>query len=273
MAQMTMTRALKRWWKYLAVKADTTREERADPKVQLEQAIQEVKDQHQALTKQAAIVIGHQRHAQMRLDRALAELDKANGQTRQAVLLADEGARTGDVGTATQFSELAEIAAGRAIALESEVRDLEQAVLVATRQAEDAKSAVGQNAAMFKHKLAEREKLLSVLDQAKMQEALNAAMGQLNATFGADVPTFEQMRQKIEARASTAEGMAVLVASESGASYEARMIELEQAQASAAARARITEMRSLMGLPEPKALDAGSPDELSTRRLGAQELG
>ena len=32
MAQMTMTRALKRWWKYLAVKADTTREERADPR-------------------------------------------------------------------------------------------------------------------------------------------------------------------------------------------------------------------------------------------------
>ena len=35
-----MIKALKRWWKYLGAKLGGTLEERADPKVQLEQDIQ-----------------------------------------------------------------------------------------------------------------------------------------------------------------------------------------------------------------------------------------
>ena len=57
-----------------------------------------------------------------------------------------------------------------------------------------------QNSVALQKKLAERQKLLSQLDQAKMQEQMNKAMASLNETVGDDVPTFDEVRDKIEAR-------------------------------------------------------------------------
>src|SRR4051794_25979623 len=85
----TMWKSFKRWWKYLAVKLRVLHEEKADPKVQLEQAIEEAVENDRRLRDQAANVIAHQKQAQTRLDRALAEYDKANGTAEQALLLAD----------------------------------------------------------------------------------------------------------------------------------------------------------------------------------------
>ena len=54
-----MINTLKKWWKYLTAKADSEFEKNADPKIQLEQAIRESKEQHQRLKEQAANVIAH----------------------------------------------------------------------------------------------------------------------------------------------------------------------------------------------------------------------
>src|SRR6476469_6276276 len=83
-----MWKVVKRWWKYLAMKLHVRHEENADPKVQLEQAIQEAKERHQQLTEQAANVIANQKQAQVRLDRAVDAYEKANASARQALLLA-----------------------------------------------------------------------------------------------------------------------------------------------------------------------------------------
>ena len=65
-------------------------EESADPKVQLEQAIAEARDQHRKLTEQAANVIANQKQTQRRLDRAITEYERDEGEpARQALLLAD----------------------------------------------------------------------------------------------------------------------------------------------------------------------------------------
>ena len=71
-----MITTLKKWWKYLTAKADSEFEKNADPKVQLEQAIRESKDQHQRLKEQAANVIAHQKQTEMRLDKAMVEYEK-----------------------------------------------------------------------------------------------------------------------------------------------------------------------------------------------------
>ena len=55
-------------------------------------------------------------------------------------------------------------------------------------------------------KLAERQKLLSQLDQAKMQEQMNTAMSSLGEDVGEDVPGFDEIRDKIEARYAKAKG-------------------------------------------------------------------
>ena len=63
-------------WKYLMALFSSKVDEYADPKVQIQQAIEEAQRQHQALTQQAASVIGNQRQLEMRLSRQLADIEK-----------------------------------------------------------------------------------------------------------------------------------------------------------------------------------------------------
>jgi phage shock protein A len=242
-----MFKALRRWWKYMTAKLSGSLEERADPKVQLEQAITEAQEQHRRLTEQAANVIAHQKQTQMRLDRAQDELDKVTGNARQALVLTDEATQKGDSTKALEYQAAAESFANRLIALEREVEGLKAMLLESAKNADAAKSAVQKNSAALQKKLSERQQLLSQLDQAKMQEQMNKAMSQLNASVGDDVPTFEQIREKIEARAARAQGMGEL----QGASVESRMLEVEQAQINAEAQSRLSQLRTQLGLPAP----------------------
>ncbi len=243
-----MFKALRRWWKYLVAKVSGKLEESADPKVQLEQAIQEAQEQHRKLTEQAANVIANQKQTQMRLDRAVEDFEKANASARQALLLSDEAGKDGKADKASDYNQAAEQFANRLIQLEKEVADLKKQLLSTTQEADKAKKMVAQNSAKLQEKLTEREKLLSQLDQAKMQEQMTKAMNQLNATVGEDVPTFEQVRDKIERRLAKAQGMSDL----SGATVDTKMLEVEQAQMSAEAQARLSELRSELGLAAPE---------------------
>jgi phage shock protein A len=244
-----MWKAIRRWWKYLGARLSGKLEESADPKTQLEQAIEEAQQQHRRLTEQAANVIANQKQTQMRLERAVEEYEKSNASARQALLLADEATRDGKTDKVASYTQAAEAFADRIIALEREVADLKQQLQQTTQAAEQAKSAVAQNSAALQKKLTERQKLLSQLDQAKMQEQMNKAMAQLSATVGEDVPTFEQVRDKIERRLAKAQGMADLTTT----NVDAKMLEVEQAQASAEAQARLSELRSELGLATPEA--------------------
>jgi phage shock protein A len=242
-----MFKALRRWWKYMTAKLSGSLEERADPKVQLEQAIQESQEQHRRLTEQAANVIAHQKQTQMRLDRSQQELDKVTGNARQALMLTDDATQKGDATKALEYQHTAESFANRLIALEREVEGLKTMLLEAAQNADAAKGAVQKNAMVLQKKLSEKQRLLSQLDQAKMQEQMNKAMASLSATVGEDVPTFEEIREKIEARTARAQGMSEL----QGSSVESRMLEVEQAQINAEAQARLSELRTQLGLPAP----------------------
>ena len=77
-------------WKYVMALFNSKIDEHADPKVQIQQAIEEAQRQHQALTQQAASVIGNQRQLEMRLNRQLADIEKLQVNVRQAVTLADQ---------------------------------------------------------------------------------------------------------------------------------------------------------------------------------------
>src|SRR3954471_20036208 len=179
-----MFKALRRWWKYMAAKLSGSLEEAADPKVQLEQAIQEAQEQHRRLTEQAANVIANQKQTEMRLSRAMEELEKVNASARQAVLMADEAGKKGDTAKATEYTNAAEAFANRLIAAEKEADGLKTLSLQTTQAADQAKAAVNQNSSMLQRKLSERQKLLSQLDQAKMQEQMNKAMATLSETVG-----------------------------------------------------------------------------------------
>ena len=97
-----------------------------------------------------------------------------------------------------------------------------------------------------------------------MQEQMNRAMAQLSATVGEDVPTFEEIREKIEARSARAQGMAEL----QGSSVESRMLEVEQAQINAEAQARLSQLRTQLGLPAPAAAASRAGSRPATRGTG-----
>jgi phage shock protein A len=247
-----MFKALKRWWKYLSAKVGGSLDERADPKVQIQQAITEAQDQHRRLREQAANVIANQKQLEMQLSRTMGELEKANSNTRQALMMQSQAAQTGDANKAGELGQAAESIATRLIELERTVEEQKTMVLQATQAAEQAKTAVQQNSIALQKKLAERQKLLSQLDQAKMQEQLNTAMATLSESVGQDVPTFDEVRDKIEARYAKAKGMAEL----QGTTVENRMLEIEQATANAEAKGRLDAMRVELGLTSG---DSNSP--------------
>src|SRR2546426_548456 len=113
-------------WKYLMALFDSKIEEHADPKVQIQQAIEEAQRQHQALSQ--------------------------------------------------------------------------------------AKKAVKQNAMTLQQKVAERTKLLSQLEQAKMQEQVSASLQSMDSTLSAPgtTPSLDAVREKIERRYANALGAAEL---------------------------------------------------------------
>lgn len=257
-----MIKLIRRWWHYLTAKLGSGFEERADPKVQLEQAIREAQDQHRRLKEQAANVIANQKQTELRLNRAMEDLEKVNGQARQALMMADEATRSGDADKSAEYTTAAESIATKLIEVERQVEELKTLHLDNARNVEQAKAAVEQNSIALQEKLTERQKLLGQLDQAKMQEQMNAAMAQLTESVGQDVPTFDEVREKIEARYAKATGMAEL----SEGTVESRMLEIERATRSSEAHARLDVMREQLGLkpaPEEPApqVEADAPTE------------
>jgi phage shock protein A len=242
-----MLRSIRRWWRYLGARLGMQLDEVADPKVQLEQAIQEAREQHRLLTENAASVIANQAQLQQRLDRAIDEYEKANGLARQALILSDRETRKGEVQRADNLGMAAESFAERIILLEREVEEVKRLLIEATQASERARQAVRLNSIALRKKLAQRERLLSQLDQAKMQEQMNAAMAQLDASVGEEVPTLDEVRDKIERRLA----MAHATNEVKGSSVSVRVLEVEQAMQQAEAQARLGVLRAQLGLAPP----------------------
>jgi phage shock protein A len=253
-----MLKLLRRMSRYVTALLTGKFNEMADPKVQLEQALIEAQEQHRRLTEQAANVIANQKQAELRLNRALQELEKVNGSARKAVMMADEASKRGDAAKAAEYTRAAESFAQRLISVEKEVEDLKTLSLAAAQASDQAKGAVSQNSMALQKKLAERQKLLSQLDQAKMQEQMNTAMASLSQTIGQDVPSLEEVRDKIEQRYSKALGHAEL----QGESVETRMLEVEHAQMDSEAQARLSEIRSQLGLAAPTEAEGTATPEV-----------
>ena len=247
-----MFKYLKKQWKYLVAKLSGRFNENADPKVQLEQAITESQNQHKRLKEQATNVIAGQKQAEIRLNKKMSELEKLNANTRQALIMASDAEQAGDTDKAIELNRAAETIADKLITVESDVESLKTMVIESTGAADQAKAAVQQNSRLLQEKIAEKSKLLSQLDQAKMQEEMNAAMSQLTESVGDDVPTLSEVEEKIEIRYAKAKAFSELQES----TVETRVLEIEQATANVEAQARLSEFRAELGLTT----GAGTPD-------------
>src|ERR1700712_2326956 len=94
-------------WRYAMALFGAKIDEYADPKVQIQQAIEDAQRQHQALVQQAAAVIGNQRQLEMKLSRQMSEVEKLQGMARQALVLADRARAGGDEAEAQKYESTA----------------------------------------------------------------------------------------------------------------------------------------------------------------------
>ena len=239
-----MIKFFKRFWNYITAGANQKFNEKADPKIQLEQAINEAQDQHRRLKEHAANVIAQQKQTELQLNRALEHLGKLNANARQAVTMADQAAKSGDAAKAAEYTRAAETIATQLVEVEASVEDLKTMHYNATQSADQAKAAVATNGQLLQQKLAERNKLLSQLEQAKMQEQMNKAMSSLSETVGQDVPTLNEVRDKIEQRYARAKGMSELAET----NVETRMVEIEAAAQNWEAQNRLDKIRTELGI-------------------------
>ena len=175
-----MANPLVKGWKYFMALLSGKLDEHADPKIQIQQAIEEAQRQHQALTQQAAAVIGNQRQLEMKLARQMSEVEKLQSSARQALVLADQARAAGDEAKAQQYEQTAQAFATQLVSAEQSMEDLKGLHDGALKAAEQAKKAVENNAMVVQTKLAERTQLLSQLDQAKMQEQVSASMASMS---------------------------------------------------------------------------------------------
>ncbi|MCE7007537.1 PspA/IM30 family protein [Kibdelosporangium philippinense] len=232
-----------KFWKYLMASFSSKIDEHADPKVQIQQAIEEAQRQHQALSQQAAAVIGNQRQLEMKLNRQLGEVEKLQASARQALVLADEARAKGDEAKAGQFEQAAQSFATQLVTSEQGIEDLKTLHDQSLQAAAQAKQAVERNAMVLQQKLAERTKLLSQLEQAKMQEQVSRSLNQMSELAApGNVPSLEEVRDKIEKRYTTALGSAELAQN----SVQGRMMEVQASTSELAGQSRLEQIRASM---------------------------
>jgi phage shock protein A len=230
-------------------------DERADPKIQIQQAIEEAQRGHESLSRQAAAVIGNQRQLEMKLNRQLGEIEKLQASARQALVLADRQRASGDEAGAQRYEETAQVYASQLVTAEQSVEDLKTLHDQSLQAAGQAKKAVERNSMMLQQKIAERTKLLSQLEQAKMQEQAANSLRQMSELAApGNTPSLEEVREKIERRYANAIGSAELAQN----SVQGRMLEVQQSTIDMAGASRLDQIRaSLHGTPVAGEVTAG----------------
>jgi phage shock protein A len=129
------------------------------------------------------------------------------------------------------------------------MKDLKAMHDQAIEAAQRARQAVETNALNLQKQLAERSKLLSQLENAKMQERMNSALKQMDELSPkGDVPTLAEVRDKIDQRYAKALGESELRKD----TVSSKMMEVEKAQLDAEAQSRLEALRVGLGLsPAP----------------------
>jgi len=230
-------------WNYVSAWFSSKVDEKADPKIQIQQAIEQAQRQHASLTAQAASVIGQQHQLELQLDRKLAEIESLQQQARQALVLVDQSRAQGNEAKAAEFEETAGHIANQLVTAEADAANLKRLHDQSMGAAQQAKRAVEENRQRLQEKLNERTKLLSQLEQAKMQEQVSASLSQMSElSASSNTPSLEAVRDKIERRYANALGQAELA----NDTTAGRLQEVKRATANLAAQSRLAEIRASM---------------------------
>ena len=162
-----MANPFSKGWKYMMSSFDQKIDENADPKVQIQQAVQAAKEQHQQISDHAAEIIGHKSQLEIQMNRLVKSQQDYQSQTQRALELADSAE---DPQKASEYNQAAEVVASQLVAVEQELEDVKQQYAAAEQAAAQAKSQQQQSEVRLKEQLAQVSQLEAQADQAAMQE-------------------------------------------------------------------------------------------------------
>lgn len=222
-------------WNYLKASLDKTVDDNADPKILVHQAMNNARQQHKDVADQAAAVIGNAKKLEIAMGTKTRQLDETQGQIRQTLQVSEAARAEGDTAKAAQLDAQAEQLANRLVTLEQDLENTRQLHGQAVQAAEQAKQAVKQSEQHLQETLAQEDQLLLQATQAEMQHRTVESMTSLQGAGGGNSPTFDEIRNKIETRYTTALGKQELAEATGGPST---------AQLDAAAFTRETEGKS-----------------------------
>lgn len=234
----------KRLWAYIRSWFRQAAESAMDPEVEIQSAIDEARRRDQELRNQAAKVIAHKTQLESQIERAAEDIGEAREMAKQALLRVDAAKNEGDQAAVEKWTRAAQSLAMRLQASENNLNSLKAQYETAVAQAETAKEAVQSNAMSLQELSAKRMEMLGSLQQAKMQESVNAAVEALSAGVTDEMPSLDQVEQKIEQRKAEAMARAEL----REATPEGAEAELRKAISMTEADAKLDELRAELGL-------------------------
>ena len=223
-----------------------------NPEVEIEMAIDEARKQDQALRSQAAKVIAHRTKLEQRIEKSADEVAEAREMAKAAIMRAETAKDAGDADGVSKWTNSASSLAMKLTAAENNLDSLKDQYEIAIGQADQAKSAVEQNAMRVQELAAKRMELLGAIEQAKMQEAVNDAMESLNATVDRDQVSLSTVEDKINDRLANAKAKTEL----RSATPEGAEAELREAVSLTRADDKLAELRAELGLDTAGELEA-----------------
>ncbi|MEA2009448.1 MAG: PspA/IM30 family protein, partial [Actinomycetota bacterium] len=204
----------------------------------------QAKKKNQDLRNQAANIVAHRTQLESKIEKAADEVGETREMAKQAILKAEESKAAGDTAGVAKWTNIAQAQATKLQAAENNLTSLKGQYGTAITQADEAKRAVQANAVKLQELSAKQMELLGALEQAKMQETVNAAVQSMSATLDDELPTLESVEDKIEKRKAQAMAKAEIFE----ATPEGGEAELRQAMNEAQADAKLEELKAELGL-------------------------
>lgn len=242
-----MTSFLVRGWRYLGAAVGDALDRISDPRLQVQMALEEARRRHQLLTEQAAAVLGNERELEIKVGRAMADVERLRTAAGRALVLADRAYRDGDDAKGRGHEETAALFAVQLAGAESAATELAEARDQSLVAAAAARRAVDGSAHLLNARLTEGVRLTTQIEAARMQERMADTLKSLDAMApGGSIPSLEQIRDRVDRRLSIAAAKSELAGSGAGA----RMLEIERAGLEETGRQKLLEIRQALGLPE-----------------------
>ncbi len=234
----------KRIWGYLKQLFRSGAERAMNPEIEIEQAITEARKRDQDLRNQAAKVIAHRTQIEQKIESSAKDVGEAREMAKSALMRAEQAKNAGDTAEQSKWTQAAQSLALKLQAAESNLNGLKEQYEIAIGQADQAKTAVQQNAMRLQELAAKRMQLVGQLQQAKMQEAVNSAVESISTSMEAEAPSLEKVEEKIQQRLAGAKARTEL----REATPEGAESELKEAISIAQADAKLEELKRELGL-------------------------